>query len=214
VALPAVLGIREHAAVLAAARDRFPAAPFEMPLVPPSVPGMRLYAALRAALIRAGGRVQIGEMIERVEHDGRRVTAVVAAAAARTYTVRTGALVIATGGIAGGGLVAERDGRLTEPLLGLPVEAPPADQWLAVDAFDPAGHPLEKAGIRTDAELRPVAADGASLFDNVRVAGSLLAGHRCIRERCGDGVALTSGRRAARSLTAVPAGHAAEPGSE
>jgi len=214
VALPAVLGIREHAAVLAAARDRFPAAPFEMPLVPPSLPGMRLYAALRAALIRAGGRVQIGEMIERVEHDGRRVTAVVAAAAARTYTVRTGALVIATGGIAGGGLVAERDGRLTEPLLGLPVEAPPADQWLAVDAFDPAGHPLEKAGIRTDAELRPVAADGASLFDNVRVAGSLLAGHRCIRERCGDGVALTSGRRAARSLTAVPAGHAAEPGSE
>lgn len=214
VALPAVLGIREHAAVLAAVQQRLPAAPFEMPLVPPSVPGMRLYAALRTALIRAGGRVQIGEMIERVECDGRLVTAVVSAAAARTYTVRTGALVIATGGIAGGGLVAERDGRLREPLLGLPVEAPPADEWLAVDAFDPAGHPLEKAGIRTDAELRPVAADGASLFDNVRVAGSLLAGQRYIRERCGDGVALTSGWRAARSLTAVPAGHAAEPGSE
>jgi len=214
VALPAVLGIREHAAVLAAVQQRLPAAPFEMPLVPPSVPGMRLYAALRAALVRAGGRVQIGEMIERVECDGRLVTAVVSAAAARTYTVRTGALVIATGGIAGGGLVAERDGRLREPLLGLPVEAPPADDWLSVDAFDPAGHPLEKAGIRTDAELRPVAADGASLFDNVRVAGSLLAGQRYIRERCGDGVALTSGWRAARSLTAVPAGHAAEPGSE
>jgi glycerol-3-phosphate dehydrogenase subunit B len=214
VALPAVLGIREHAAVLAAVQQRLPAAPFEMPLVPPSVPGMRLYAALRTALILAGGRVQIGEMIERVECDGRLVTAVVSAAAARTYTVRTGALVIATGGIAGGGLVAERDGRLREPLLGLPVEAPPADEWLAVDAFDPAGHPLEKAGIRTDSELRPVAADGASLFDNVRVAGSLLAGQRYIRERCGDGVALTSGWRAARSLTAVPAGHAAEPGSE
>ena len=88
---------------------------------------MRLYEALRAALLRAGGRVQIGEMVERVEHDGSRVTAVVSAAAVRTYTVRTGALVIATGGIAGGGLVAERDGRLLEPLLGLPVEAPPAD---------------------------------------------------------------------------------------
>ena len=213
VALPAVLGIREHAAVLAAVRERLPA-PFEMPLVPPSVPGMRLYAALRSALIRAGGRVQIGEMIERVERDGRTVTAVVSAAAARSYTVRTGALVVATGGIAGGGLVAERDGRLLEPVLGLPVEAPPVDEWLAVDAFDPAGHPLEKAGIRTDAELRPVASDGARLFDNVRVAGSLLAGHRYIRERCGDGVALTSGRRAALSLTAVPAGHAAQPGSE
>ena len=178
VALPAVLGMREHAAVLAAVQERLPAAPFEMPLVPPSIPGIRLYTALRAALIRAGGRVQVGEMIERVERDGRRVTAVVSAAAVRTHTVRTGALVLATGGIAGGGLVAERDGRLREPLLELDVEAPPADEWLAVDAFDPAGHPLEKAGIRTDAELRPVGADGASPFDNVRVAGSLLAGQR------------------------------------
>jgi glycerol-3-phosphate dehydrogenase subunit B len=214
VALPAVLGIRDHAAVLAAVQEHLPAAPFEMPLVPPSVPGMRLYAALRAALIRAGGRVQIGEMIEHVEHDGRRVTAVVAAAAARTYTVRTGALVLATGGIAGGGLVAERDGRLMEVVLGLPVEAPPVDEWLALDAFDPAGHPLEKAGIRTDTELRPVGTEGVPVFDNVRVAGSLLAGQRYIGERCGDGVALTSGRRAARSLTAVPAGHAARPGSK
>lgn len=214
VALPAVLGIRDHAAALAALQQRLPAAPFEMPLVPPSVPGMRLYAALRAALRRAGGRVQIGEMVEHVETDGGRVTAVVSAAAARTFTVRAGALVIATGGIAGGGLVAERDGRLREVLLGLPVEAVPADEWLAVDAFDPAGHPLEKAGIRTDSELRPVAADGEAPFDNVRVAGSLLAGQRSVRDRCGDGVALTSGRRAARSLSGVPAGHAAEPGSE
>jgi glycerol-3-phosphate dehydrogenase subunit B len=214
VGLPAVLGIRDHAAVLAALRQRLAAAPFEMPLVPPSVPGLRLYAALRAGLIRAGGRIQVGEMVERVEHDGRRVTAVVSAAAARSFTVRAGSLVLATGGIAGGGLVAERDGRLLEPLLGLPVEAPPADEWLSEDPFDPAGHPLEKAGIRTDAELRPVDADGASVFDNVRVAGSLLAGHRYIRERCGDGVALTSGWRAARSLAAVPAGSAAGPGSE
>ena len=213
VALPAVLGIRDHAAVLAAAQEHLPAAPFEVPLVPPSVPGMRLYAALRAALIRAGGRVQIGEMIERVEHEGDRVTAVVAAAASRTYTVRTGALVLATGGIAGGGLVAERDGRLLEVVLGLPVEAPPVEEWLSLDAFDPAGHPLERAGIRTDTELRPVGPDGVPIYDNVRVAGSLLAGQRSIGERCGDGVALTSGRRAARSLTAVPAGHAAEPGS-
>ncbi len=214
VALPAVLGILDHASILAAVQEHLPAAPFEMPLVPPSVPGMRLYAALRAALIRAGGRIQVGETIERVEHDGGRVTAVVSAAAARSYTVRTGALILATGGIAGGGLVAERDGRLVETVLGLPVEAPPVEEWLALDAFDPAGHPLEKAGIRTDAELRPVAADGAPMFDNVRIAGSLLAGQRSIRERCGDGVALASGWHAARALAAVPAGHAAVPGSE
>jgi glycerol-3-phosphate dehydrogenase subunit B len=211
VALPAVLGITTHSAVLAALRARVPA-PFEMPLVPPSVPGMRLYAALRAAVIRAGGRVVIGEMIERVEHDGGRVTAVVTGAATRTHTVRTGALIIATGGIAGGGLVAERDGTLVETVLELPVEAPAVAEWLGDDAFEPAGHPLERAGVRTDADLRPVGPDGTPLYENVRVAGSLLAGQQYIRERCGDGVALTSGRRAARSLTAALTG-AAEPGS-
>ena len=86
VALPAFLGIREHAAVLEAVRRGLPAAPFEMPLVPPSVPGMRLFNALRAALIRAGGRVQIGEMVERVESTGRTVTAVASAAAVRVRT--------------------------------------------------------------------------------------------------------------------------------
>ena len=43
---------------------------------------MRLFAALRGALLRAGGRIQIGEMVEHIETDGRRVTAVVSAAAA------------------------------------------------------------------------------------------------------------------------------------
>ena len=213
VALPAVLGIRDHAAVLAAAQEHLPAVPFEMPLVPPSVPGIRLYAALRAALIRAGGRVQIGEMIERVEHDGGRVTAVVAAAAARTFTVRTGALVLATGGIAGGGLVAERDGRLEEVVLGLPRRGA-AGRGVALPRRIRPGGPSAREG--RDPHRRRAAAHRprrVPAFENVRIVGSLLAGQRSIGERCGDGVALTSGRRAARSLTAVPAGHAAEPGS-
>ena len=200
VALPAVLGIKQNAAVMAALRERLALAPFELPLVPPSLPGMRLYAALRAAVMAHGGRVSIGEMIDHVEHDGERVTAVASQAATRTHTIRTGALVLATGGIAGGGLVAEREGTILETVLGLRVEAPPVESWLSADAWDPAGHPLERAGIRTDAGLRPIAATGTPTFDNVRIAGSLLAGQRYIRERCGDGVAVTSGWRAGRSL--------------
>ena len=212
VALPAVLGIKAHDTVLTELRQRLPGISFEMPLVPPSLPGMRLYSALRSAFMRAGGRIMIGETIERIEHQDGRVTAVATTAAARDHVVRTGALILATGGIAGGGLVAERDGRLIETVVGLPVEAPPADGWLAETAFDPAGHPIERAGVRTDDDLRPVDAAGLVLVDNIRIAGSLLAGQRYIRERCGDGVAITSGRHAAASLTRVPVG-AAESGS-
>jgi glycerol-3-phosphate dehydrogenase subunit B len=164
---------------------------------------MRLYDALRAALRRRGGRIIVGEAVTRIEASGDRVTAVAAPAAVRERVIRTGGLVIATGGIAGGGLVGLASGTLEEPLLGLPVEAPPPDEWLADDPFDPAGHPLEAAGIRTDAELRPVDAAGHSLFGNVAVAGAMLAGQRSLTERCGDGVAIASGVRAAAVLGAA-----------
>ena len=204
VALPAVLGLDSHLAVLDEARARLPLEPFEVPLVPPSIPGMRLYRALRDALRRHGGRIQVGEPVLRVELQGGRVSAVVNAAAVRELRIRTDALVLATGGIAGGGLVATADGRLEEPLLGLPLEAPAVTEWLAADPFDPAGHPLEAAGIRVDRELRPVVSPGGPpILDNVRIVGSLLAGQRYLRERCGDGVALSSGWLAARSIRGI-----------
>jgi glycerol-3-phosphate dehydrogenase subunit B len=205
VALPAILGLDDHAAVFDEIRRRLQLEPFELPLVPPSVPGMRLYFALRAALIRMGGRVRIGEAVAHVERDGGRITTVATEAAARTSTVRTGALIIATGGIAGGGIVADNAGHLRETVLDLPVEAPEVEAWLSRDAFDSDGHPLESAGVRVDADLRPVDVAGAPLFENVRVVGSMLAGQRSLHERCRDGVAVASGFRAGRALGAAAA---------
>ena len=172
--------------------------------MPPSVPGLRLFAALRAALRRHNGRLQVGEAVHGTlasDGEGGRLAEVRAAAAAREFVLSAGSFILATGGIAGGGIVAEGPGALVETVLGLPVETPGSADWLLNDPFDPAGHPLELAGIRTDAALRPVAPGrgraGPSLAANVRIAGSLLAGQRYLRERCGDGVALASARLAA-----------------
>jgi glycerol-3-phosphate dehydrogenase subunit B len=204
IALPAVLGLADHVAALDDASRILPLAPFEVPLVSPSVPGLRLYAALRAALRRRGGRLVVGEPVAGIAVERRRVTTVTVTAAVRQRVIRTEALVMATGGIAGGGLIGRADGRLVEPLLDLPVEAPPAERWLSADPFDPAGHPLEAAGIRTDADLRPVDAGGRVVLDNVRVVGSLIAGQRYLSERCGDGVAIASGHRAGAILAPQP----------
>lgn len=211
IALPAVLGLADHAAVLDDARRLLPLSPFEVPLVPPSIPGLRLYDALRAALRRRGGRIAVGEEVVRIDRERRRVTAVAVATAARERLFRTGSLVLATGGIAGGGLRGQADGTLVEPLLGLPVEAPAVGEWLALDPFEPAGHPLESAGIRTDERLRPVDGRGDVAFDNVAVVGSMLAGQRYLTERCGDGVAVASGRRAASRLGEKPGAKAGQP---
>ena len=202
IALPAVLGLHDHRAALAAARERLPLPPFEIALVPPSVPGLRLFAALRATLRRLGGRLQIGEPVHGVIGADGRVAELRAPAAAREFVLSAGAVVLATGGIAGGGIVAERAGSLVEAVLGLPVEGPEPGDWLLEDPFDPAGHPLEAAGIRTDARLRPVAPGALErpLAENVRITGSLLAGQRFLRQRCGDGVAIASGRLAAHEL--------------
>jgi glycerol-3-phosphate dehydrogenase subunit B len=203
IGLPAVLGLADHGAAFDDAARILPLAPFEMPLVSPSVPGLRLYVAMRAALRRRGGRLAIGEGVERVVVDGRRIVAITMAAAVRERRIVTDGLVLATGGVAGGGLIGRADGTIEEPLLGLPVEAPPAGEWLAADPFDPQGHPLETAGIRTDRDLRPVDGRGRVVLDNVAVVGSMLAGQRYVAERCGDGVAIASGRRAAATLAAV-----------
>jgi glycerol-3-phosphate dehydrogenase subunit B len=200
VALPAVFGLEGHAEAWAELRARLPLEPFEVPLVPPSVPGLRLYRVLRERIRAAGGRVQIGERVARVHLDGDRVIAVEVEAAVRTVTIRTGALVLATGGLVGGGLVATGDGRIVEPVLGLHVTAPGQEAWLAADALDPAGHPVETAGVMSDDALRPLGSDHRVAHANVHVVGGLLAHQHAIRDRCGDGVAIASGWRAAGLL--------------
>ena len=203
VALPAVLGLRRHPEVLAEAVERLGAPVIEVPLVPPGIPGIRLHDVLRTALRARGGRILVGERVARVETTGRMVTAIATAAATRELVTRVGALVLATGGVAGGGLVGEPEGDIRETILGLPVDGPPIGQWLAGDPLDPGSLPIASAGLRTDDSLRPIdpawPKDGP-LFDNVRVVGGLLAGQRVMIERCGDGVALASAWRAAASL--------------
>jgi glycerol-3-phosphate dehydrogenase subunit B len=211
VGLPAAIGLMEHTTALGDLAASIALIPFEIALVPPSIPGLRLFTALRAALRERGGRIVIGEPVVDVTIERRRVTAVSMSAAARRRTIRTGSVVLATGGIAGGGLTATANGQLVEDVLGLPVEAPPAGDWLTRAPFDPRGHPLGAAGIRTDARLRPVDADGDVVLKNVAVVGSMLAGMRYLSERCGDGVAIASGLRAAATLAGSSASAKATP---
>src|SRR5947207_5377240 len=182
IGFPAVLGLRDHTAVVEELERRTGVPVFEMPLVPPSVPGLRLYDALRRALRTAGVRVQIGESVSRVDVRGDHIQMVALPAAVREYAVRAGAVVLATGGIAGGGLVGRPDGGIDEVVARLPVEAPDRDAWFSADPFDPRGHPVEAAGIRTDDSLRPVDGAGRPVYTNVRICGSLLAGQRWLRE--------------------------------
>jgi glycerol-3-phosphate dehydrogenase subunit B len=58
-------------------------------------------------------------------------------------------------------------------------------------------HPMGRAGVPVDHELRPVGAAGERVLENVLVAGATLAGAEPWREKSGDGLSLATGYRAA-----------------
>ena len=76
VGFPAVLGLKESGAVWRELQERLERPVFEVPTLPPSVPGMRLYALLRRQLREAGARVVVGDSVVGAERDGERVEAV------------------------------------------------------------------------------------------------------------------------------------------
>ncbi|MFN8511858.1 MAG: FAD-binding protein [Chloroflexia bacterium] len=165
----------------------------------PSVPGIRLYTLLAAAFQRAGGRIQIGSWVVRAEAEGDRLLRIYSAAAARQQRHEAAAYLLATGGIAGGGFRTDHTGQIVETALNLPVRAPAArSAWLG-PAFT-APHPIHRAGIATDPDLRPLDPTGAPIYTNVTIAGAASAVPTLIREGSYEGVALATGWRAAATL--------------
>lgn len=201
--LPAVVGMRDpHGARLDLER-RLGRPVFEIPTLPPSAPGMRMFNALRAALRAAGGRLVMGSRVVGAERQGDRVTALRAEASGHEVVYEAPWVVLATGGFASGGIAMDSHWQARETVLGLPLRrVPPADR----PRFDPqylSEQPMAEIGVAVDASLRP---EGA---ENVLVAGAALAGAQPWRQGCGEGVSLASGYRAAelvlgdRKLTAV-----------
>jgi glycerol-3-phosphate dehydrogenase subunit B len=201
IGLPAVLGLKAPLVVVEELQRLAGAPVFEIPTLPPSVPGMRLFRIFEQAIVQAGGRLQIGAWVHGASGRGTHLDAVSSEAAARRQEYRAHGFLLATGGMAGGGLRSDHTGALRETALGLPVEAPAArGEWFSQHWLAPQGHPIYRAGVAVDGMLRPL--DGERvMYDNVAVAGAALAGADLIRERCYTGVALATGWQAARLLS-------------
>jgi glycerol-3-phosphate dehydrogenase subunit B len=131
------------------------------------------------------------------ERDGSRIAAIHTEGASRTLRLAADRFVLASGGIAGGGLRGEPDGRLVDTVFGFELPGPSRDGWFHDDAAL-AGHPIQAAGFAVDDRLRPLDATGRPLAENLHVVGSALGGMQALAERCGDGIAVASAARGAR----------------
>jgi glycerol-3-phosphate dehydrogenase len=196
IAFPAVLGFEpETAQKIARALGKLVT---EVPTLTPSVPGLRLYHALRKALLANGGRFTVGPRVTGLEVlDGRVVGAIAETSALRSRTIRADAFILATGGIYGGGMESDYLGAVVEMVAGLPVvNVSPMESWFDQPFTSGAGQAIHAAGVRTDAQLRPLNADGGVFADNLFACGRLLAGANPIAEGCTEGVDIASGFRA------------------
>ncbi len=217
VGLPAVLGLNAHTALVTqlheATTARSRPSPqsshsqqagtsiFEIPTLPPSVPGLRLDAALRTQLTGLGVRVEIGMKACGFHATGRRIQWLETETGSRPLRHTARNFLLATGGILGGGIYADRCGRVRETVFDLPLTAPQSrTQWLRPLFLDRRGHPIFQAGVSVDQRFRPLDQAGAPVYDNLWAAGSTLAHTDPIRERSREGIAIATGYAVAKGV--------------
>jgi glycerol-3-phosphate dehydrogenase subunit B len=199
VGFPAVLGLDHSAEAWRDLSDRLGVPAFEIPTLPPSVPGMRLFNALRASLTEAGVPILLDMTAVRGVVEGGRATGIVVPNVVRDQTYRADTFILATGGLYGGGITSDYTGTLREAVFGLPLQTPTGsqDDWFAPQFLGQAGHPIYRAGVRANTQMQPVDASRRVILENVRLAGRLLACYDPLTEGSTEGVWLATAYRAA-----------------
>ncbi|MCA9905828.1 MAG: anaerobic glycerol-3-phosphate dehydrogenase subunit B, partial [Anaerolineae bacterium] len=198
VALPAVLGFNRETSQRI--REGLGCIVVEIPTLTPSVPGLRIYHALRRTLLGQGGRFTVGPRItELVLAEGRVTGALAEASNLRPRTVRADAVILATGGLYGSGLESDYHGQIVEAVAGLPVaNVPPLTEWFTELFTSGGAQPIHAVGIQTDHQMRPLAETGQIYAENLFACGRLLAGYSPVADGCTEGVDIATGVMAGR----------------
>jgi glycerol-3-phosphate dehydrogenase subunit B len=196
IGFPALLGIRDPLRVKKDLEEIIGVEVFEIPILPPSIPGMRIFRRFKEWLIQRGVTFLLGHSVSKPILDGKRCQGIQVSHPPLSQSYSGDRFILATGRFIGGGLKAD-DEKILEPLFNLPVlQAESRDKWFANSFFN--GHPIHQAGILTDSSLQPTDDRGERVLENVWVAGSILAGHDCIQEKSREGIEIATGYWAAR----------------
>jgi glycerol-3-phosphate dehydrogenase subunit B len=206
IGLPAILGMNAHHAVITDL-ERLSGVPvFEIPTLPPSVPGVRLYKALRDKLLAMGVRIEAGmevisaEKSDRINGTAGSIHSVSTETSARPYKHRAKKYLLATGGILGGGFNSDYTGHIWETIFDLPLTVPQdRSLWFASSFLSPSGHPVYDGGVVVNNSFQPI--DGGKLiYNNLWATGNILANSDPILERSLEGSAIVTGIAAGKAL--------------
>lgn len=170
---------------------------FEIPLAPPSVPGMRLDRKLHKLLDDAQIRVIKGSKVIGVAAADHKISEVYVGTAGRPTAISASALVLAVGGFESGSLWLDSAGKVREQILDLPLVNIPDEPFHGDYWGNP--QPLFECGVAVDNQMRVL--DGSDVvYQNLYVAGGILAAGTRWHDKSGEGIALVSAIKAADAI--------------
>jgi glycerol-3-phosphate dehydrogenase subunit B len=198
VGFPALLGGKGAWKVKNDLEEIIGAEVFEIPILPPSIPGMRIFSRFKEWLIQKGVTFLLGHSITKAVLQGKRCKGIYVSNPPVSNLHSADRYILATGRFIGGGLVADEK-KIVEPIFNLPVAQPESrEDWFRKFFFDPLSHPVHQAGISTDSLFRPIDEKGEILLENVWIAGSILADHHSVDEKSREGIEIATGYVAAK----------------
>jgi glycerol-3-phosphate dehydrogenase subunit B len=201
VGIPAILGITRSVDVMQDIEKRIGCPMFEIPTMPPGVTGLRLKEAFERGLAARNVNFLLENKVFRASVSPGAGFLLEAGRLEPERSIRAAAVLLATGRFMGGGLQSDRHG-VREPLFNLPVHQPERrEHWHREDFLDRRGHPVNRAGLETDALLRPTDASGRPAHPRLFAAGSILAHQDWMRMKCGSGLAFATAYAAIESAT-------------
>ena len=191
VGIPAICGIQNSFEIVKKLEKKTGMDVFEIPGMPPSIPGLRLKNAFEKkisdlnTLFLSNAKIVFNKM----EKDNFILQAINDNFETR---IKARCVILATGKFLGKGLLAQRNNVL-ETIFNLPVFQPKTrDQWHQLNFFDPKGHQINQTGLETDDRFRPLDKNGEPAFENLYAAGSILAHNDWVRLKSGTGVCCVS----------------------
>lgn len=163
----------------------------EIPSLPPSMLGMRIFNRFKEYLLERGADFLLGNKISKVQVKNSLCEGVEVFHPPITRFYSAHHFILATGRFIGGGLEAERE-RISEPLFHLPVFGTrSAGHWFGENFFD--DHPIHGFGVLVDHFFRPLDREGKPILENVRVVGTILSGHHSLYEGSREGIEISTG---------------------